>query len=124
MVKHHRSHERRGDIPGIPPAPPSRRGATAGRTAAASSTNGAKEEAEEENKTLVCDVCAGVYSTEKALSLHLRDHKHDIVCGVEGCQEIFRSARLLKEHKASRSGRKREKRTEIQCFFRIVVPFL
>jgi hypothetical protein len=96
LLKHYRSHERRGDVPGIPAAPPRR------RRNADSAADELKEEAEEggdEAKTLVCDMCAGVFGSEKALSLHLSAHKQDTVCGVEGCQEVYRSARALKEHK-------------------------
>ncbi len=72
-MKHYRSHERRGDVPGIPAAAPSRR-----RRNADSGADELKEEAEEggdEAKTLVCDMCAGVFGSEKALSLHLSAHK-------------------------------------------------
>ncbi len=101
-MKHYRSHERRGDVPGIPAAAPRR------RRNADSGADELKEEAEEgdEAKTLVCDMCAGVFGTEKALSLHLSAHKQDTVCGVEGCQEVYRSARALKEHKVRYNYRK------------------
>ncbi len=73
-MKHYRSHERRGDVPGIPAAAPRRRrNADSGGDA-----DELKEDAEEggdEAKTLVCDMCAGVFGSEKALSLHLSAHK-------------------------------------------------
>ncbi len=73
LLKHYRSHERRGDVPGIPAAVPRR------RRNADSGADELKEEAEEggdEAKTLlVCDMCAGVFGSEKALSLHLSAHK-------------------------------------------------
>jgi hypothetical protein len=73
LLKHYRSHERRGDVPGIPAAAPRRR-----RNADSGGADELKEEAEEggdEAKTLVCDMCAGVFGSEKALSLHLSAHK-------------------------------------------------
>ena len=97
LVKHHRSHERRGEVPGVPPAPPSRRSAR-------SAVIGLPQ-VEEEAKTLVCDICAGVFHSERALSTHLNAHKQDTVCGIEGCQDIFRSARALKEHKVAEKYR-------------------
>jgi hypothetical protein len=72
LLKHYRSHERRGDVPGISAAAPRR------RRNADSGADELKEEAEEggdEAKTLVCDMCAGVFGSEKALSLHLSAHK-------------------------------------------------
>jgi hypothetical protein len=72
LLKHYRSHERQGDVPGIPAAAPRR------RRNVDSGADELKEEAEEggeEAKTLVCDICAGVFGSEKALSLHLSAHK-------------------------------------------------
>ena len=103
-MKHYRSHERRGDVPGIPAAPPTRRRSTNRKAAARPGGMKEEEDEDEEKKTLVCDICAGVYSCEKALSLHLNGHKYDIPCGEEGCEEIFRSARALKEHKVRGKG--------------------
>jgi KRAB domain-containing zinc finger protein len=51
-----------------------------------------------EEKTIVCDICDGRYSTEKLLRRHIVANHNDVTWSCDFCEKAFRNKVLLKTH--------------------------